>query len=64
MLIEGGDSFVVDASHISISNHGYMVASQTTVTDCNEVDRPESGEKKIRLVVVVGTISLLSHLNP
>jgi hypothetical protein len=64
VLIEGGDSFVVDASHISISNHGYMVASQTTVTDCNEVDRPESGEKKIRLVVVVGTISLLSHLNP
>jgi hypothetical protein len=56
VLIEGGDSFVMDASHISISNHGYMVASQTSVTDCKEVDRPESGEKKIRLVVVVGLL--------
>ena len=56
VIIEGGDSFVVDASQIFISNHGYIVASQDTVRDCNEVDKPESGKKIIRLVVVVGLL--------
>lgn len=56
VIIEGGDSFVVDASHIFISNHGYMISSQNTVTDGKEVDKPESGKKQIRLVVVVGLL--------
>lgn len=60
VVIEGGDSFVVDESNLSMSDDGYMVATDKLPVDVVDFDRDMSsrGESKdvIRMVVVVGLL--------
>lgn len=58
--IQGGDSFVVDESHLSVSNDGYMVANIVKPIDANGVGNVQQSEEEsaesVRIVVVVGLL--------
>lgn len=59
--IEGGESFIVDASSLSISSDGYMVATPNVEPNRREEanysrSSKEISKEKIRLVVVVGLL--------
>ena len=57
--IEGGDSFVVDESNLSVVEDGYMVASNVQSVGDTEQTMPhneESISETVRLVVVVGLL--------
>ena len=59
--IEGGESFIVDASRLSISSDGYMVATPNVKPNRREEanysrSSKEITKEKIRLVVVVGLL--------
>ena len=59
--IEGGESFLVDASSLSISSDGYMVATPNVKPNRREEanysrSSKEISKEKIRLVVVVGLL--------
>ena len=59
--IEGGESFIVDGSSLSISSDGYMVATPNVESKRREEanysqSSKEISKEKIRLVVVVGLL--------
>eukprot|EP00584_Thalassiosira_punctigera_P018279 CAMPEP_0172545480 /NCGR_PEP_ID=MMETSP1067-20121228/15388_1 /TAXON_ID=265564 ORGANISM="Thalassiosira punctigera, Strain Tpunct2005C2" /NCGR_SAMPLE_ID=MMETSP1067 /ASSEMBLY_ACC=CAM_ASM_000444 /LENGTH=453 /DNA_ID=CAMNT_0013332223 /DNA_START=170 /DNA_END=1527 /DNA_ORIENTATION=+ len=58
--IEGGDSFVADASNLSVSEDGYMVATNVTPVDSAGLNDVLSSKKvsteSVRMVVVVGLL--------
>ena len=60
VTIEGGESFIVDASSLSISSDGYMVATPNVTNRREEANYSRSSKEiskeKIRLVVVVGLL--------
>ena len=59
--IQGGESFIVDDSNLSVSDDGYMVASSVlpvSVGDAIRILSTDEGatEKNVRMVVVVGLL--------
>ena len=60
VCIQGGDSFIVDESNLSVSNDGYMIASKIEPMDANGVYGVLSSQKEtvesVRIVVVVGLL--------
>ena len=60
VAIEGGDSFVVDESNLSVVYDGYMVATNVKPIDGNDVQNIGSSQEhtaeSVRMVVVVGLL--------
>jgi len=58
--IQGGDSFVLDESRLSVSDDGYMVANNVKPIDVSDVDNvlssQEDSAESVRVVVVVGLL--------
>lgn len=58
--IQGGDSFMVDESNLSMSSDGYMVASTVKLIDESNKNlippSKEESKESVRLVVVVGLL--------